>query len=170
MTFYPTPHHLLQDFCKKTQWRAKKLRERGSNAARPPKKGGGGSPDWSQPVAIGRAYVAIGRNRSLLVATGHATGRNRSQPVTQPVVLTSQPVVIGRYWSCRRRDWSSRRHATGHATGRDWSCRRRATGRYWSQPVAIGRAGVVIGRAGVTQPVAIGRNQSLLVATGRNRS
>ena len=65
--FLPHPHHLLQDFCKKAQWRAKKLRERGSNAARPPKKGGGGSPDWSQPVAIGRNRsqpVVIGRNRS----------------------------------------------------------------------------------------------------------
>ena len=62
MTFYPhrsggQPHPaLLQDFCKKAQWRAKKqtfckkahwrakkLRERGSNAGRPTRKGGGGS-------------------------------------------------------------------------------------------------------------------------------
>ena len=32
----------LQDFCKNAQWRAKKLRERGSNTARPTEKGGGG--------------------------------------------------------------------------------------------------------------------------------
>nr|DAL66341.1 MAG TPA_asm: hypothetical protein [Caudoviricetes sp.] len=36
-----------QIFCKKAQWRAKKLRERGSNTARQPRKGGGGSHDWS---------------------------------------------------------------------------------------------------------------------------
>ena len=37
-------HPLLQDFCKKAQWRAKKLRERGSNTARPTEKCGGGLP------------------------------------------------------------------------------------------------------------------------------
>ena len=35
----------LQDFCKNAQWRAKKLRERGSSTARPTEKGVGGSPD-----------------------------------------------------------------------------------------------------------------------------
>ena len=34
----------LQDFCKNAQWRAKKLRERGSNTARPTEKGIGGLP------------------------------------------------------------------------------------------------------------------------------
>jgi len=45
MTFYSTAPPFLQDFCKKAQWRAKKLRERGSNAARQARKGWGGSPD-----------------------------------------------------------------------------------------------------------------------------
>ena len=48
----------LQDFCKKAQWRAKKLRERGSNTARPTEKGGGGLPIGSRlgdSVASGRA-------------------------------------------------------------------------------------------------------------------
>ena len=40
--FLPSRHPpFLQDFCKKAQWRAKKLRERGSNTARPTEKGGG---------------------------------------------------------------------------------------------------------------------------------
>ena len=43
--FLPTPPAFLQDFCKKAQWRAKKLRERGSNTALPTGNGGGGSPD-----------------------------------------------------------------------------------------------------------------------------
>ena len=43
-----------QTFCKKAQWRAKKLRERGSNTARPPKKGGGGLPIGSRFGRFGR--------------------------------------------------------------------------------------------------------------------
>ena len=50
---------LLQNFCKKAQWRAKKLRERRSNAARPPKKGGGGLPIASIRSRFGRDSVAI---------------------------------------------------------------------------------------------------------------
>ena len=45
---------LLQTFCKKAQWRAKKLRERGSNTARQPKKGGGGLPIGSRFARFGR--------------------------------------------------------------------------------------------------------------------
>ena len=107
MTFYPTPHHLLQDFCKKAQWRAKKLRERGSNAARPPKKGGGGLPSASQSVAIGRnrsLLVAIGRDWSRFgVVIGRAARRDWSSCAS---CNRSQSVATGRYWSCRRRDWS----------------------------------------------------------------
>ena len=44
MTFFTLPPSFLQDFCKKAQWRAKKLRERGSNTARPTEKGVGGLP------------------------------------------------------------------------------------------------------------------------------
>ena len=43
----------LQDFCKKSQWRAKKLRERGSNTARPTEKGGGGRPIGARPADFG---------------------------------------------------------------------------------------------------------------------
>ena len=42
----------LQDFCKKAQWRAKKLRERGSSTARPTEKGGGVSRLCRDSVAI----------------------------------------------------------------------------------------------------------------------
>ena len=42
-----------QTFCKNAQWRAKKLRERGSSTARPTKKGGGGLPIRSRPVDFG---------------------------------------------------------------------------------------------------------------------
>ena len=44
----------LQDFCKKAQWRAKKLRERGSNTARPTEKGRGGLPIGSRLGRFGR--------------------------------------------------------------------------------------------------------------------
>ena len=57
-----------QNFCKKAQWVAKKLRERGSNAGRRPKKGGGGPPD----------SVAIGRNRSQSVAIGRAETEDKA--------------------------------------------------------------------------------------------
>ena len=40
--FLPSRPPFLQDFCKNAQWRAKKLRERGSNTARPTEKGVGG--------------------------------------------------------------------------------------------------------------------------------
>ena len=44
----------LQDFCKKAQWRAKKLRERGSSTARPTEKGVGGLPIRSRFGRFGR--------------------------------------------------------------------------------------------------------------------
>ena len=44
----PSRPPFLQDFCKKAQWRAKKLRERGSNTARPTEKGRGGLPIGSR--------------------------------------------------------------------------------------------------------------------------
>ena len=44
----------LQDFCKNAQWRAKKLRERGSSTARPTEKGGGGLPIRSRFGRFGR--------------------------------------------------------------------------------------------------------------------
>ena len=44
---HPRPP-FLQDFCKNAQWRAKKLRERGSSTARPTEKGGGGLPIGSR--------------------------------------------------------------------------------------------------------------------------
>ena len=46
----------LQDFCKKAQWRAKKLRERGSSTARPTEKGGGGSPNWRASCRFRRDF------------------------------------------------------------------------------------------------------------------
>ena len=44
----PNPALFLQDFCKNAQWRAKKLRERGSSTARPTEKGVGGLPIGSR--------------------------------------------------------------------------------------------------------------------------
>ena len=65
--FLPSRPPFLQDFCKKAQWRAKKLRERGSNTARPTEKGGGGLPIGARPVDFGASirsrpvdFVAIG--------------------------------------------------------------------------------------------------------------
>ena len=66
-----------QDFCKNAQWRAKKLRERGSNTARPTEKGGGGSHDWVAIRSIrsisarrfGRDWVAIRSIRSISVVS-----------------------------------------------------------------------------------------------------
>ena len=61
---HPRPP-FLQDFCKKAQWRAKKLRERGSSTARPTEKGIGGLPIRSRPVDFGRVdSVASCRFRS----------------------------------------------------------------------------------------------------------
>ena len=60
--FLPSRHPpFLQDFCKKAQWRAKKLRERGSNTARPTEKGGGGLPIGSRFGRFRRDFVAICR-------------------------------------------------------------------------------------------------------------
>ena len=53
MTFCPPALLFLQDFCKNAQWRAKKLRERGSNTARPTEKDGGGLPIGARPVDFG---------------------------------------------------------------------------------------------------------------------
>ena len=58
MTFCPplrSGGQKKQDFCKNAQWRAKKLRERGSSTARPTEKGGGGLPIGARPVD----FVAI---------------------------------------------------------------------------------------------------------------
>ena len=52
-----TPYFFLQDFCKNAQWRAKKLRERGSNTARPTEKGVGGLPIGARPVDFGASVV-----------------------------------------------------------------------------------------------------------------
>ena len=52
-----------QDFCKNAQWRAKKLRERGSNTARPREKGGGGLPIRS---ISSRRFGRFGRVDSVL--------------------------------------------------------------------------------------------------------
>ena len=93
MTFLPPRPPFLQDFCKKAQWRAKKLRERGSNTARPTEKGGGGIPIGARPVNFGAS--------------------RRSVPVNFGASCRSVPV--GRVASCRfgrfRRDlacWSRR--------------------------------------------------------------
>ena len=124
--------------------------------------------------------VATGRNRSLLAATG----RDWSQPVTQPVVIGRNRSRELDFLLSFRADWSSCascNRSQSVATGRDWSRnrsreldfllsfradwsrRRRATGRNRSQPVAIGR----------------NRSRKLdfllsfradCVATGRNRS
>ena len=51
--FLPSRPPFLQDFCKNAQWRAKKLRERGSNTARPTEKDGGGLPIGARPVDFG---------------------------------------------------------------------------------------------------------------------
>ena len=47
-------YDFLQDFCKKAQWRAKKLRERGSSTARPTEKCVGGLPIGSRFGRFGR--------------------------------------------------------------------------------------------------------------------
>ena len=86
------------------------MRERGSNAARPTKKGGGGLPIGSRLVAIGRAdapdWVAIGRNRS-----GRCSRLGRDW-----VAIGSR---LGRDWSRLGRDWST--SSIGSRLGRDWS-------------------------------------------------
>ena len=65
----PRPPFFLQDFCKNAQWRAKKLRERGSNAARPTEKGGGGLPIGARPVDFGASFRSrFSRFRSVSVA------------------------------------------------------------------------------------------------------
>ena len=66
-----------QTFCKKAQWRAKKLRERGSNTARPTEKGGGGLPIGSRrSMPIGsRRSMPIGSRRSMPI------GSRRSMPI-----------------------------------------------------------------------------------------
>ena len=72
MTFCPPALLFLQDLCKKAQWRAKKLRERGSNTARPTEKGVGGLPIRSRradSVASCRDFgVPVGPIRSRPVA------------------------------------------------------------------------------------------------------
>ena len=99
------------------------MRERGSNTARPTEKGGGGSPDSLDSVAIrsrfGRDSVAIGRNRSpdsVAIRSQSVAIRSvdfgasvaiglpiRSQSVaiglpirSQSVAIRSQSVAIGR--------------------------------------------------------------------------
>ena len=61
--FLPSRPPFLQDFCKKAQWRAKKLRERGSSTARPTEKGVGGLPIGSRFGRFGASrpvdFVAI---------------------------------------------------------------------------------------------------------------
>ena len=57
---HPRPP-FLQDFCKKAQWRAKKLRERGSSTARPTEKGGGGLPIRSIRSISARRFGRFGR-------------------------------------------------------------------------------------------------------------
>ena len=47
-----------QDFCKNAQWRAKKLRERGSSTARPTEKGGGGLQIGARRVGFGASFRA----------------------------------------------------------------------------------------------------------------
>ena len=49
----------LQDFCKNAQWRAKKLRERGSSTARPTEKGVGGLPIGSRFGRFGASIRSI---------------------------------------------------------------------------------------------------------------
>ena len=56
---HPPALLFLQDFCKNAQWRAKKLRERGSSTARPTEKGVGGSPNWRASCRFRRDFVAI---------------------------------------------------------------------------------------------------------------
>ena len=59
-----------QTFCKNAQWRAKKLRERGSSTARPTEKGGGGLPIGARPVDFGASFradsVGFGRFRRVV--------------------------------------------------------------------------------------------------------
>ena len=55
-----------QDFCKNAQWRAKKLRERGSSTARPTEKGIGGSPDSVDSVDFG-ASISVDFGRAACV-------------------------------------------------------------------------------------------------------
>ena len=63
------PPSSLQDFCKKAQWRAKKLRERGSSTARPTEKGVGG-------LQIGARRVDFGASiRSISVDFGRVASR-----------------------------------------------------------------------------------------------
>ena len=57
MTFCPPALLFYKTFVKKAQWRAKKLRERGSSTARPTEKGGGGG------LPIGSRFGRFGRFR-----------------------------------------------------------------------------------------------------------
>ena len=89
MKKHPPRPPFLQDFCKNAQWRAKKLRERGSSTARPTEKGIGGLLIGSRPVDFG---ASIG---SRPVDFGASIG---SRPVD---FGASRPVDFGA--SCRFR-------------------------------------------------------------------
>ena len=80
---------LLQDFCKKAQWSAKKLRERGSNTARPTEKGGGG-PRLARVLSISARRVVpirsrrFGRVASIVTDTDTDTeGKTQKSPIPQ---------------------------------------------------------------------------------------
>ena len=75
-----------QDFCKNAQWRAKKLRERGSNTARPTKKGGGGLPIRSRSVDFGASILSRPVDSVDFGASISSCRVARSQPSTRRVV------------------------------------------------------------------------------------
>ena len=104
-------HSLLQTFCKKAQWRAKKLRERGSNTARQPRKGGGVSRFGRDSVAFrsrfGRDWVIrsrrfmpiLSRKRNFIFAfcrNRSRFGRNRSRFGRVSVAIRSPDSVAFR--------------------------------------------------------------------------
>ena len=103
----PSPALLLQDFCKKAQWRAKKLRERGSNAARQPRKGGGGLPIRSR---FGRDSVAIfgfplGVSRRFVPIPHHTNNEDKTQDTKKARFLNQG---IGLRAIARRRELNLR--------------------------------------------------------------
>ena len=99
----------LQTFCKNAQWRAKKLRERGSNTARPTEKGGGGLPIGAR---LGRDSVA---NRRLPLVISCRFGRFRSRFCRD---LACRSCRFRRDLACRSRRHPSRHPSRHHADTR----------------------------------------------------
>ena len=127
-------------FVKKAQWRAKKLRERGSNAARQPKKGGGGLPIRSQSVAIRSRF---GRDSVVICGLPLGVSRRFASFHADSVVIGRDSVAIGRdsvAIRSRFADFLLAFRVVSCRFGRDSVAIRSRFGRNRSQSVAIRRA------------------------------